>query len=83
MSSWEDKGERRSRAARKPGMAGAWRRGWTPATGDACARSKTEEERERETDRWAQREIFIFFLFFPWAVTNDVTKPRCVKGHMS
>ena len=39
VSSWEDKGERRTRAARKPGMAGAWRRV------RAAARQNREEGR--------------------------------------
>ena len=82
---------RRGRIRASGGRARHGSRGW-PARGGVgrrrrrvrrAARQNREEERERETDRWAWREIFIFFLFFPWAVTNDVTKPRCVKGHMS
>jgi len=54
-------------------MDGTWRdaRGWTPATGDACARraaSRTERG-EGEADRWGPAGDFYFLLFFSWAVT--------------
>ena len=57
VSSWEDKGERRSRAARKPGMAGAWRRV------RAAAQNREEEERRRLTGGTGGKILFISFFF--------------------
>ena len=46
VSSWEDKGERRSRTTRLLRMAGTWW-GW-PAAADACGAPRKTERRRRE-----------------------------------
>ena len=53
VSSWEDKGERRSHVA---ALAGG---------GDACdaRRGKTERGRDGEADKRARRRIYFFFFF--------------------
>ena len=50
-------GERRTRAARKPGMAGAWRRV------RAAAQNREEEERRRLTGGPGRKILFISFFF--------------------
>ena len=57
-----DKAGRRTHAARKPEMAGAWRR--------VRRAARQNREREGEADKRARRGIFLFFSFlFFWAVT--------------
>ena len=66
----EDKGERRTRVARQPRMAGACP-GVGPRRGDACVprRGRTERRRGKEADGWARaRKITVQVLKFEMKV---------------
>ena len=78
----EDKGERRTRAARLPRMAGT-----CPGVGRrqrrvrAARGAKQREERERLTGG-PSGEKFIYFFFSPCAVTAAAALPAQVPVHV-
>jgi len=59
-----DKAGRRTHAARKPEMAGAWRR--------VRRAARQNREREGEADKRARRGIFLFFSFFLGCDSDDI-----------